>query len=118
MPRLSSSIRRFATLAALIALVGCTEKPAPDGQQQTCLPTYQIDHTQIVDKSTILFHMRDGHVWKNTLPQPCGGLMTSDGFAYEPRADQLCDNLEHIHVLRTGSVCMLGAFSPVTPSAK
>ena len=46
----------------------------PAGGGVFCLQGYRIDHTTIKDDSTILFHMRDGSVYKNSLPSPCVGL--------------------------------------------
>ena len=93
------------------------EKPAPPTQKSVCLWTYQIDHTTVPDKNTILFYMRDGKVWKNTLSYPCPGLLFH-GFAYVAHADQICSNMQSIQVIETHEVCMLGAFEPYTPPKK
>jgi len=92
-------------------------KPAQPAQNTVCLWTYQIDHTTVPDKNTILFYMRDGKIWKNTLPQPCPGLLFH-GFAYVAHADQICSNMQSIQVIETHEVCMLGAFEPYTPPPK
>ena len=89
-------------------------KPVPPARNNVCLWTYLIDHTTTVDKSTILFHMRNGKIWKNTLVQPCPGLLFH-GFAYVTRDGQICSNMQSIMVLETHQVCMLGAFEPYTP---
>ena len=83
-----------------------------------CLWTYRIDHTTILDKGkAIVFHMRGGKNWKNTLKAPCPGL-NFNGFAYVTRNGQICSNMETIMVLRTHQVCMLGNFEPYTPPPK
>lgn len=92
-------------------------KPVPPSRNNVCLWTYLIDHTTTVDKSTILFHMRNGKIWKNTLVQPCPGLLFH-GFAYVTRDGQICSNMQSIMVLETHQVCMLGAFEPYTPPPK
>jgi hypothetical protein len=47
----------------------------------------------------------------------CPGLRF-DGFSYVVRADEICDDLQSIRVLRTHSVCLLGAFTKLPPSAQ
>jgi len=108
-----------AVIAGLAISAAAAEepKPAAPARNTVCLWTYQIDHTTVPDKSTILFHMRDGKIWKNTLPQPCSGLLFH-GFAYVAHADQICSNMQSIQVIDTHEVCMLGAFEPYTPPPK
>jgi len=72
-----------------------------------------VDHTRTVDASTILFYMRDGKVWKNTLKSPCPGL-AFHGFTYVTHYTELCGN-EGINVLVTHQTCALGNFTPFTP---
>ena len=86
-------------------------RPAPNS---VCLWTYQIDHTTVPDAKTILFHMRSGKIWKNTLQTRCPGLLFN-GFKYVTPIQQICSNAQTIQVLRTGEVCALGNFEPYTP---
>jgi hypothetical protein len=72
-----------------------------------------VDHTRTVDASTILFYMRDGKIWKNTLKTPCPGLLFH-GFSYVTHYAELCGN-EGISVIETHQVCSLGNFAPYTP---
>ena len=102
---------------AIAPALAKNDTPAAPKKNAVCLWTYQIDHTTVPDKSTILFHMRDGKIWKNSLPQPCSGLLFH-GFAYVAHADQICSNMQSIQVIETGQVCMLGAFEPYTPPEK
>jgi hypothetical protein len=109
-----------AALAGLMVLGGCDTPAAPTGTMAAapiCLPTYLIDHTHPVDDSTLLFTMRDGKVWKNTLLDPCVGLKIEQGFTYEVANDKICSNLQTIRVLRFGSICRLGDFTPVPPES-
>lgn len=77
-----------------------------------CLRTSTIKDTKIVDAKTIDFHMIDGSAYRNVLRSACTGLMF-DGFVYRVSADEICDNAQSIRVLRSGQVCMLGAFSKI-----
>lgn len=88
-------------------------KPTP-----ICLDPAFIDRTQIVDDSTILFHMRGGKIWKNTLASKCFGLKMQGGFAYEVQGGTICSNMQTIRVLNQGSICALGEFTPYTPPEK
>lgn len=123
--------RRLAAVAALFSLliafpVGAAETgpatvPAPEPELKPtpiCLDPTFIDHTQIVDDSTILFHMRGGKIWKNTLASRCFGLKMQGGFAYEVQGGTICSNMQTIRVLNQGSICALGEFTPYTPPEK
>jgi len=83
----------------------------------TCLYTYQIDRTKVVDSQTIDFRMRDGTVYRNVLQHKCTGL-PFNGFVYRVQTDEICDNLQSIRVLQTNDICLLGAFTKLpTPPA-
>ncbi len=82
-----------------------------DKPSNTCLYTPRIDHTQVLDSRTLLFHMKGGKIWKNTLKSDCSGLRFH-GFVYTTHDMNLCANQQSIRVLESGSVCMLGAFEP------
>lgn len=103
-------------LAVLAAGAAYAQPPAHEHAGPVCLWTYRIDHTKTVNPNTVLFYMKNGDVWKNTLSQPCRGLMFN-GFAYITRDGSICDNMQSIIVLRSHEVCQLGAFTPV-PRAK
>ena len=117
-------IAAIAMLAGSLSLGGCAPSPPAPGASKVaaapapvCLKTYFIDHTHPVDDSTLLFFMRDGKVWKNTLRDPCVGLQIEQGFSYEASVDEICSNEQTIRVLRTGSICQLGDFTPVPPDS-
>jgi hypothetical protein len=80
-----------------------------------CLVSWGIDHTSTVDKGkAIVFHMKDGTAWRNTLAAPCPGL-NFHGFVYVTHTDNICSNMQSISVIETHEVCMLGAFTPEAP---
>ena len=89
---------------------------APAAAAPTCLYTYQIDRTKVVDAKTIDLRMRDGTVYRNVLQRSCTSLPFY-GFVYTVRVDQICDNLQSIRVLQSHEVCLLGAFTKM-PGAK
>jgi len=79
-----------------------------------CLQAYRIRNTTVVDSRTVLFHMNDGTVWRNTLQTPCPALRFR-GFSYVLRGeDAVCDNQVPIRVIESGQVCMLGKFTPAS----
>lgn len=108
-----------ALLAALAAVPAMAQPEASAPKpNNVCLWTYLIDHTTIKDKGkAIVFHMRNGKDWINTLKAPCPALQFN-GFAYVTRNGQICSNMETIMVLRTHQVCMLGNFEPYTPAPR
>lgn len=79
--------------------------PGPD-----CLELYQIDHTEILDDNTILFHMKGKKTYVSKLPYRCHGLKFEDGFAYTTSITKICGKVDIIKVLRRGNSCPLGAF--------
>jgi hypothetical protein len=109
-------------LAAIAAGPALAQNAAPDSHAApVCIrpfdePTGSIDHTHVVDPRTILFYMKDGKVWKNTLPTPCPGLLYH-GFSFLTRQDEVCSNAQGIRVIESGEVCQLGAFTPYAPPA-
>ena len=105
-------MRKLATLAALLAVGAATIAPA-FAEAPICLQSNRIDRTTVVNPRTILFHMKDGKVWRSEMRTPCLGLKFN-GFAYASHDDEICGGLQSIHVLRTEEVCMLGSFTPET----
>jgi hypothetical protein len=109
----------FLTAAvALPALAQNTPTPDATKPHQICIrpydtPTGSIDHTKYVAPQTILFYMRDGKIWKNTLHGACPGL-EFHGFSFVTHYDELCSNAVSIQVIKTGEVCQLGDFTPYT----
>ena len=107
-------------------LAGCAATPAPPapvvqaGAPVSCIDTGRIRATEVLDGRTIEFRMRDGSVYRNTLPRLCPGLGAERAFTYELVVPRLCD-VDLIRVLRTsggpmaGASCGLGRFVPVRP---
>lgn len=90
--------------------------PAPVKPRHVCLWVNRIDNTHVVDKSTIIFRMKGGKMWKNTLRTPCSGLRFY-GFAYVTQDGQICST-QPIMILKNNEVCMLGRFEPYVPPPK
>lgn len=114
-------MKTFLTVTTLMSAVllggAAAAQPAADAaanNRANCLWTYQIDHTHVVDPRTVVFYMKDGKAWTNTLKGPCRGL-EFHGFSYVTRSDQICSNAVPIRVIETGEVCALGAFTPAPP---
>jgi len=114
---------------ATIAIAGCLAAttalaadgmppPAPVERNNVCLQPSFVDHTTVLSDSEILYYMKNGKIWKNTLPRACPGLKFENGFAQVIRGDTICSNMQIIHVLRRGTPCSLGAFTPYTKPPK
>jgi hypothetical protein len=76
-----------------------------------CLEASSVDSTGVIDDRTILFHMRNGTVWKNTLRQSCTSLKFRRGFSEVVRSGEICANKQIISVLGTKNTCQLGDFT-------
>ena len=106
----------IAVAVAALSIGAAQAQGMQDSNHRVCLNIdlpNAVDHTKTVDASTILFYMRDGKVWKNTLKAPCPGL-AFHGFTYVTHYTELCGN-EGINVIETHEACSLGAFTPYTP---
>ena len=109
----------IAALTASFAVgAACAQGTPPQKHAPlVCLWTTQIDHTQTVDERTLLFYMKDGKIWKNTLQSRCPSLKFY-GFAYVTSDGLICSNQQVIHVLKSHETCVLGPFVQYTPPAK
>lgn len=106
------TMKRIAAFAAMLAIgLGGVATPVLAKDAPVCLRTNYIDSTRVVDPRTILFRMKDGKVWRNSLRTPCLGLKFY-GFRYETRFMEICGNAQSIRVLTTNEVCSLGNFAP------
>jgi hypothetical protein len=115
-----------AAFLAVFAVVSAQAQPGPqpypgNNVAPVCLRPFDtpgpgaIDHTHVVDPQTILFYMRDGKIWKNTLKARCPSLMFH-GFNFATHQDEICSNAQSIRVIETDEVCQLGAFTPYMPT--
>ncbi|WP_231639363.1 hypothetical protein [Sphingomonas profundi] len=93
--------------------------PIPGAKAENCVQIVQIRETRVRDDSTIDFYMRDGRIYRNTLPNSCPQLGFEESFSYATSLSQLC-SVDIITVLnRTGgglmrgASCGLGSFVPV-----
>jgi hypothetical protein len=79
-----------------------------------CLNVTEILRSQAVDNRTIVYHMKDGKVWRNTLAAPCPELMgfSAGSYSQKMHTDYLCANTQQITVA-SGMVCRLGEFTRV-----
>ena len=89
------------------------------GTPVSCVTTYQIRNTKIVDDRTIDFEMNGKKLYRNTLPYSCPGLKSEERFSYSPTNSQLC-SVDIIRVLNNyggrlqeGAGCGLGSFQQI-----
>ncbi len=115
---IAKSAKALAVSLSLGTAALCLMTPAPAAAQDAgsskpvCLDVARIDHTEVLNNHQILFYMLGRKVWINNLKGNCATLDRTDGFVWESRIEKYCDNLETIRVIRTGEVCLLGAFTP------
>jgi len=100
-------MKKLAIIGALLA--AGTLLAAPAEARTVCLTPHLIDHTTVVSPRTILFHMKDGMIWRSDMRTPCLGLRFY-GFSYVSRADEICGGSQAIQVIKTHEVCVLGPF--------
>ncbi len=109
--------------ALLIAEDESTSSAKPEGAEN-CVSLQSIRKTRIVDDQTIIFYMRGGDVFVNSLPRRCPGLKRAGAYSYATSLSRLC-NTDIIRVLETfgsafprpAAACGLGFFSPSSEEA-
>jgi hypothetical protein len=100
----------FAVSAPAIA------QPAASRPANVCLNVRDIQRTEAVDDQTILFHMRGGKIWRNTLKAACPMLKVSPFTEVLNSGELVCANQQFIRLALTGNQCVLGDFTPVAPA--
>ena len=100
-------------LAAMVTMGVTPALAAP----QICISTRDISDSKPDDEGkTILFTMKNGTKWRNTLQGRCPGLKY-DGFAWRVRGanSEVCENTQTLHVLGgVGESCTLGKFEKMS----
>lgn len=111
-----------ALCSALLAAAGRAQDGEP-GARVRCVDLRRIDHTEIVDDRTILFHMTDRKLYQNRLSHACPGLLRGEPFMYRVRTMQLCDTDVLTVLERWGfggftpmEACSLGRFTSIEPA--
>ena len=86
------------------------------GNVESCLQTYRIRNSNVIDDQHIIFETSGGKYYLNTLPYKCSQLGFEQRFGYTLSGPaQLC-NVDFITVLTTtgpGASCGLGKFEEV-----
>jgi hypothetical protein len=108
-----NDMKTIAKWAALTAVGMASITPV--AAAPVCLNTFYIDSSRVVDPQTIIFRMKDGTQWRNTLRAPCIGLRFH-GYTYNVKYTELCDYGQSIRVLESNEVCTLGSFTKIAPA--
>jgi hypothetical protein len=86
--------------------------------QHICISTRDIVSSQEEhDGAALLFKMRDGTQYRNTLQSRCPDLVWN-GYVWNLRNPDytVCENQQSLRVLQSGQVCMLGKFEKIAPT--
>ena len=80
---------------------------------ENCISPSRIRETKVLDDSHIIFEMRGGRVYLNTLEHKCSRLGFERSITYTVRGNRLC-NIDIVYVLDStfgaGPSCFLGKF--------
>jgi hypothetical protein len=119
---LSSLLGWFLVVASSSFDAAAQQEADAQPSARNCIVLANIDRTSVVDDDTILFHMRDGSVYRNDLTTSCPTL-GRDPFMYRVATPQLCE----IDVVTTlndvgfgympGASCSLGEFELIDGEA-
>jgi hypothetical protein len=102
---------RKSIAAALLASGLIVPAEAQQTQHNVCLNATSVEGTTVVDDSHILYRMKDGKVWENTLRQTCPNLKFYRAFTEVVETGQICANAQEITVLQSRNPCWLGDFT-------
>jgi hypothetical protein len=111
--KISFGILATAILAAsTFVLSAAVPVQAQNDPNNVCFSVTEIVSTKATDRRTILFKLKDGTVWRNTLITDCPDLVafSAGGFASVVHAEYICANRHRI-VTQSGNVCRLGPFT-------
>jgi hypothetical protein len=116
----------IALSAIAIGLSGCaktaseakTRAPAATivGKPVECIQMTRIDNLRYYDDYTIDFVMKNGQIYRNTLPYRCPELGFEQRITYKSTINQLCrtDTFTILHTDGTrGATCGFGQFVPI-----
>jgi hypothetical protein len=108
------------TQANRAALADYVAKPGT--QPETCVPLNQIRESRVRSDQVIDFVMRNGRIYRNTLPNSCPQLGFEQRFSYATSLNQLC-SVDIITVLfanppMRGASCGLGKFQEVVKAGE
>jgi hypothetical protein len=91
------------------------------GEKRKCIQSYDIDQTQVIDESNVLFRVHVNQYYVNRLSRPCPELRLQQRFKYTLRGtNELCsgDAITVIDGFGTGPGCILGQFEAAKKKKK
>ena len=82
------------------------------GERRNCVDETRVQHTIILDDSTVIFQLKNGRTYANRLPDACEGLTGAPLISYSTaNAQGLCRE----DVIFAQTFCYLGVFHRVEP---
>jgi anthranilate phosphoribosyltransferase len=112
------NIVKFLLVTLAVLPMTVSAQAATPTANQICINGTDIESTSVPDDNTIVYHLRNGQIWKNTLKAPCPNLKFEHAFTQVIRASQICANAQMIRVHETGNMCALGDFTLVSAAPK
>lgn len=105
-----------AGLLAMLPLAPAATQDDEDYEPRRCISLAVIDHTEVIDDQTVVFHMKNGDIFLNHLDRTCPTLAPGEVFSYRTASRQLCSVdfiTVHPDFPRAGGIsCRLGMFQP------
>ena len=106
---------------AVVTIAGMARSAPPEAPakaNEICLLASRIDHTHAPNDHELLFYMKSGKVWRNTLQRRCHGLERFNAIRWDIRGDTICAGKQAFTIIANRNTCVLGAFTPYTPPQK
>ena len=89
-------------------------KASEDPQREICISLRQVDQTLVLDDNTLIYRMRNGTYYRNTLISRCGGLFDQGNFYFQLTNPYRLCRYDAFTVFRTLTTCKLGYFEPIS----
>jgi hypothetical protein len=86
---------------------------APKGRE-TCVSLKLVEQTLILDDRNIVYRMRGGKLYLNTLPSVCGGLFDQGNYMFQGHNPYRICRGDTFQVFRVLTGCKLGYFDPIS----
>jgi anthranilate phosphoribosyltransferase len=111
-------VKFLPVMSMVVPVMAFAQAPTPPVKHPICISGTDIESTSVPDDNTIVYHLRNGQVWKNTLKATCPQLKFEHAFTEVIRGGEICANAQMIRVHETGSICALGDFTLVSTAPK
>jgi hypothetical protein len=108
-----AAVLAVATGLSIQAPASETDSTVPQ-DRETCINLRLVDQTLVLDDQNIVYEMRGGALYRNTLAAQCGGLFNQGNFYFQLTNPYRVCKGDAFTVFHTLTSCKLGYFEPIS----